>query len=134
MNYITYYNLKPGDRIVTPKSFFGMIQHHAIYLGQNYYGQDLIAENAYGKYVQIVTAENFFLEYPEVTRIIRFKGNGNDREVAVKRALDQLGKPYSLINFNCEHFANLVQFNIARSAQVSVGLLLLLVVAIIVNR
>jgi len=40
----------------------------------------------------------------------------------VEKALSKLGKPYSLINYNCESFCNDVQYNIIKSAQVSVGL------------
>lgn len=121
MSYIKYYGLKPADRIVVPKSIAGIIQHHAVYLGQDYQGQDLIAENVYGMYVRVVTANEFFSKNPKVTRIEPFKGNNYERKVAVQRALDLLGKPYSLINFNCEHFANVVQHGKSESIQVARG-------------
>jgi|GEM_PF-5811160 len=43
MNYVNFYKLKPGDKIVVPKSWLRLIQHHVIYLGQDHFGQDLIA-------------------------------------------------------------------------------------------
>lgn len=74
MDYVKFYKLKPGDRIVTPKSLAGIIQHHAVYLGQNYEGQDLIAENVYGKFVALSDSKKFFSEYPQITRIEAFNG------------------------------------------------------------
>ncbi len=120
--YIKKHNLKPADRIVTPKSGLRLVQHHVIYLGQNYNGVDLIIENKVGHGVRIITADQFFSQSPEITRIERFKGNGYQREQAVKRALDNVGKPYSLINFNCESFSNLVQHNRVESKQSNTGL------------
>ena len=135
MNYINFYNLKPGDRIITPKSPIGLIQHHVIYLGKNFENQDLIAENAFGKYVRVVTAEEFFTEYNHTPKIVSFQGSNHQRSEAVRRALDQLGKPYDLINFNCEHFANLVQTGYLKSLQMNsaVFLLIILVAIIIFN-
>lgn len=122
MDYVKLYKLKPGDRIVTPKSLAGIIQHHAVYLGQNYEGQDLIAENVYGKFVALSESKKFFSEYPQITRVEAFKGTNIERRVAVERALKLLGKPYSLIDFNCEHFANYVQHGKIESKQINFAL------------
>ena len=119
---LKHYKLKPGDRIVTPKSLAGIIQHHAVYLGTDHRGHDLIAENAYGKFVAVVDAKKFFAEYPRITRVEAFKGNSLERRVAVERALKLLGKPYSLIDFNCEHFANYVQHGKVESKQINLAL------------
>jgi Lecithin retinol acyltransferase len=129
MNYVNFHNLKPGDKIVAPKSWLKLVQHHVIYLGQNYSGQDLIAENAVGMHVRIITADQFFAENPEITRIERFTGSNADRKVAIERALKKLGQRYDLINFNCEHFANYVQTGEIKSPQVGWGLLALGVLA-----
>lgn len=131
MDYVKFYKLKPGDRIVAPKSLAGIIQHHAVFLGQDHHGQDLIAENAYGKFVAVVLAKNFFAEYPQITRVEAFKGNNLERRTAVERALKLLGKPYSLIDFNCESFANYVQYGKIESFQVNRGILGLLVLIVI---
>ncbi|MBP9924551.1 MAG: lecithin retinol acyltransferase family protein [Cyclobacteriaceae bacterium] len=122
MDYVKFYKLKPGDRIVASKSFAGIVQHHAIYLGQNYQGQDLIAENVYEKFVAVVDSKKFFAEYPQVTRIEAFKGNNVERRVTIERALKLLSKPYSLINFNCEHFVNYVQHGKVESKQIDFAL------------
>lgn len=115
------YNILPGDRIVEPKSNLRWVQHHAIYLGQDYAGQDWIIENKVGIGVRVITAEYFFSKVIEITRIERFQGNGYERKLAVQKALDQVGKSYDLINFNCEHFANYVQHNTVNSRQVASG-------------
>ncbi len=128
---IKHYKLKPGDRIVAPKSLAGIIQHHAVYLGTDHRGQDLIAENVYGKFVAVVNAKKFFDEYPQITRVEAFKGNDFERRGAVERALKLLGKPYSLINFNCEHFANYVQHGKVESFQVNRGILALFAIVVV---
>jgi len=115
-------NLEPGDRIVVPKSLFGIIQHHALYLGYNSQGQHLICENMIGVGVRLIRVEDFFKHVIHVTRIEKFKGNNFERKQLVEKALSKLGKPYSLINYNCESFCNDVQHNVIKSGQVSTGL------------
>lgn len=111
-------NLKPADRIVVPKSGLRIVQHHAIYLGQNHLEQHLIAENKIGFGVRLVTADDFFKDAIEVTRIERFKGSIYERKLAVQKALNKCGLPYDLINYNCQHFANEVQYSKIESEQV----------------
>jgi hypothetical protein len=122
LQLIRQFNLEPGDRIVAPKSLFGIIQHHALYLGYNNLGQHLICENIIGVGVKLTRVEVFFQDVSSVTRIEKFQGNNLERRKLVEKALSKLGKPYSLINYNCESFCNDVQYNIIKSAQVSVGL------------
>jgi Permuted papain-like amidase enzyme, YaeF/YiiX, C92 family len=115
---IKQYNLKPGDRIVVPKSGLRVIQHHAIYLGQNNQGVDLIAENKIGHGVRLITANEFFEYVINITSIERFAGNNYERQLAVQKALQKLGKPYDLINYNCENFATEIQTGVSYSEQV----------------
>ncbi len=110
--------LLPADRIVVPKSGFDIIQHHALYLGQNHLGVDLIAENKIGFGVRLVTADDFFKDVVKVTRIERFNGSSYQRKLAVQKALNKLGQPYHLIDYNCQHFANEIQYNLIKSDQV----------------
>lgn len=121
MNFMKWreLNLKPADRIVVPKSDLRIVQHHAIYLGQNHQGQDLIAENVVGVGVRLITVEEFFNGVIEIAQIERFRGGNYERKLAVQKALNKLGQPYHLINYNCQHFANDVQFNKVESKQVS---------------
>lgn len=122
LQLIRKFNLEPGDRIVVPKSLFGIIQHHALYLGYNIQGQHLICENIIGVGVKLTRVDVFFQEVSIVTRMEKFYGNNLERRKLVEKALSKLGKPYSLINYNCESFCNDVQHNLIKSAQVSVGL------------
>ena len=110
--------LLPADRIVVPKSGLRIVQHHALYLGKNHRGIDLIAENKIGHGVRLVTADDFFKDVVEVTRIEKFNGSNYQRKLAVQKALAKLGQPYDMINYNCQHFANEIQHNQIKSDQV----------------
>lgn len=112
-------NLKPADRIIVPKSRLRMVQHHALYLGQNYQGVHLIAENKIGFGVRLISFDDFFNGVSEITKIERFAGSNYERKIAVQRALDKLGQPYDLINYNCQHFANEIQYQKVESDQVN---------------
>ena len=111
--------LLPGDRIVVPKSRWNFIQHHAIYLGTNVQGDHVFAENKSGIGVRLVTDAEFFEGVTRITAIERFKGSKQERELAVERALSCLGIAYELIDYNCEHFANEVQYQKRESKQVT---------------
>jgi hypothetical protein len=124
MNIVKHFNLEPGDRIIIPKSLLGLVQHHALYLGYNNLGQHLICENVFGVGVKLTRVEDFFYDVKSVTRIEKFQGNNFERKQIVKKALTKLGKPYSLINYNCESFCNDIQHNVIKSPQVSAGLLI----------
>lgn len=120
---VNHYNLKPADRIVVPKSGFQIVQHHALYLGYDEHGQHWIAENKIGIGVTVTRVNNFFRENPNVTRFEPFYGSAEERKAAVQRALLQHGKPYSLINYNCEHFVNHAVHGKSYSSQAAVGVL-----------
>lgn len=115
---IKYYNLKPGDIIVTPKSLFNLIQHHAVYLGYDNFGNHFISENVIGKGVVLTRVQDFFKENVVITRIEKFEGSYFEREKVVRRALKNLGRPYDLINYNCEHFTNETIYSKPNSPQV----------------
>ncbi len=118
MFYSKKFNLKPGDRIIVPKSGFRIIQHHALFLGQNYHGVDLIAENKLGCGVRLITADDFFKDVIDVTDIVLFNGSNFERKIVVQKALKKIGEPYDLINYNCEHFANEIQTGKVESFQI----------------
>ncbi|WP_396191823.1 lecithin retinol acyltransferase family protein [Flavobacterium sp.] len=122
LQLISELNLEPGDRIVVPKSLFGIIQHHALYLGYDSLGQHLICENIIGVGVKLTRVDVFFQDVKSITRIEKFQGNNFERRKLIEKALSKIGMPYSLINYNCESFCNDVQHNVIKSAQVSVGL------------
>lgn len=114
--------LQPADRLVIPKSGLNMVQHHAIYLGKDNSGNRIYIENAIGRGVQVVNEAYLFRGGYEITRAERFTGNQYQRNSAVQLAMQLIGKPYNLLNFNCEHYANTVQHRKSYSNQVGVGL------------
>lgn len=124
-------NLQPGDRLVLPKSNFGFVQHHAIYIGNDTYGNRQYVENYIGKGVQVVNENYLFRDGYHLTRIEPFGGNDFQRRLAVNRAVSLIGTQYDLVNFNCEHYANAVQYNKSFSRQVVNGILATLLLAVI---
>jgi uncharacterized protein YycO len=130
-NAIQQLALLPGDRVVVPKSEFRLVQHHALYIGKNHHDEDLMIENKIGIGVRVVSAEEFFRDVIDVTRIERFTGTNRDRRLAVQRALSMIGVPYHLINYNCQHFANEIQHNRVESDQVQKGVFGVVVLALL---
>ena len=124
-------NLQPGDRLVLPKSDLGFVHHHAIYIGNDSYGNRQYVENYIGKGVQIVNENHLFRDGYRLTRVEPFSGNDFQRRLAVNRAVALIGTQYDLVNFNCEHYANAVQYNKPFSKQVGNGILATLVLAVI---
>lgn len=114
-------NLQPADRIVMPKSILNLVQHHIIYLGKDKNGNRLFIENSISKGVHIVNEAQVFKDGCQITRIEKFNGTPQQRNDAIQRALKLIGKNYNLINFNCEHFANIVQYKLIESKQVQLG-------------
>jgi hypothetical protein len=96
------------------------------------YGQEWISENHWQHGVRLVKADAYFKEGNSYT-VVPFEGTYPERIAAVKRALAVLGKPYDLIQYNCEHYASYVQTGQAESKQVGnaiAAVLLLLFVGI----
>ena len=129
--YLSYLNLQPGDRIAIPKSNLRLVQHHAICIGADEYGDEWIAENKVGRGVQIVSADEFFSDINEITRIEPFNGTDEQRNNAIQYALALEGTDYNLLEFNCEHYANVVQHQQKVSNQVKTGILLGIVSVIV---
>jgi hypothetical protein len=117
--FVLKHGLKPGDRIVTPRSGWRLIQHHAIYWGIDVHGVHWIIENKDGIGVIFITLENFLTGCIEIKRIEYFKGNEYERRLAIQRAESKLGQVYDLWDFNCENFANYVQYGKSFSTQVN---------------
>ncbi len=118
LQLVNHLKLQPGDRVVIPKSQWQIIQHHALYLGYDDFGNHYMCENVFGDGVKLTRVEIFFRDVTNVTRIEKFVGTNFERKVVVQNALTKLGQPYSLINYNCESFVNDVLFKNSHSKQV----------------
>jgi Lecithin retinol acyltransferase len=132
-NYFAHrHGLEIGDRLVRAKGV--ITAHHGIFIGHNGFGIPLVAENQRGYGVQIVSLETF-MKHDEslLWRIERFPGSAAERRQVVPRIKALLGKEYDLINFNCEHLAELVQYGKSKSNQVTNGFLAAIVGAFIVG-
>ncbi|MFY9307706.1 MAG: lecithin retinol acyltransferase family protein [Bacteroidia bacterium] len=103
---VNKFNLQPGDRVVVPKSQWQLVQHHALYLGCDDYGNHYMCENVIGIGVRLVSVAEFLNGVTQITRIEKFTGNDYERKAVVQKALSKLGQPYNLINYNCESFVN----------------------------
>jgi len=105
-NYVKKLGLTPGDEIVVPKSNWNLIQHHAIYIGFDYHGRHWIIDNNVTEGVRLIQVDTFFSQATKINAINRFQGTNTERKALVKKALASLGHPYSLIDFNCQHFTS----------------------------
>jgi hypothetical protein len=109
--------LQLGDRLVRDKGVFS--KHHGIYVGVHN-NIPLVAECQAQKGVQYVALCDFLLRDGNfLKRIEKFSGTEYARTQIIPRINQLLGTQYDLINFNCEHFAELIQTGTAKSKQVS---------------
>jgi hypothetical protein len=110
-------NLRTGDRLITEKG--PLSRHHAIFV-QIPGGVPLVAENQAGKGVQYITLEEFLLRTRQgKIWIQKFEGTETDRGNIIPQIDALIGTAYNLVNFNCEHFANLIQKKVSISQQVA---------------
>jgi len=120
--FVIQNNLKPADAIVLRKKFIGMLDHYAIYLGNNTQsGKPEFVAN-FTKGVQIMPEKDILeqLQTYEPERIDRFQGTTFQRRSAIERAWSRIGeKAYHFFGNNCEHFKNWVQYGEAISEQVN---------------
>jgi len=118
--FITTNGLQPADAIVLRKKFMGMVDHFAIYLGNNESNQPEFVAN-FTKGIQIIPQkeiEEQLTKYvPE--RVEKFNGNYIQRRSAIERAFSKIGENnYGLFSNNCEHFKNWVHLGREVSEQV----------------
>jgi hypothetical protein len=115
------YRLQIGDRLIREKGIFS--KHHGIYVGIHN-RVPMVAENQNGCGVQYVTLNQFLLgNVSNLARIERFKGTEKAKSNIILRINKLIGRRYDLINFNCEHFAELIQTGKSASKQVNNALL-----------
>ncbi|MFN0292831.1 lecithin retinol acyltransferase family protein [Pedobacter helvus] len=111
--------LMAGDSVVIPKSNVGLIEHYGVYIGTDKMRNHIFAENNVNTGVRLVTDKTFFKNCNSVLAVKKLTGGNVERGKAVQRALSLLGKPYELVNFNCEHYSNYVQNERPNSQQVT---------------
>jgi hypothetical protein len=72
------------------------------------------------KGVQYITLEEFLLRTRQgKIWIQKFEGTETDRGNIIPQIDALIGTAYNLVNFNCEHFANLIQKKVSISQQVA---------------
>jgi hypothetical protein len=126
--FVEQNDLQTGDRLITEKGPFS--RHHSIFV-QVLNGVPLVAENQAGKGVQYITLEDFLLRTGSgKIWIQKFVGTQSARESLIPRINALVNTPYDLVNFNCEHFANLIQTGVVASKQVAVAVLGVIVIGI----
>lgn len=130
MLFAKKYDLRPADQIITPLFATGLTKHYSIYLGVDQNGIEWISESLPPGGVQLVNATDFSSRNKKI-QVVAFNGKEQDREIAVARAYSDLGKPYNLIGYNCEHHASFVQTGVATSKQVGAIIIGLIVVGLI---
>lgn len=121
--FILSHQLSPIDVIVAKKKngFGRILNHYIVYLGDNTFIGNL------GDRVQIISNSKLVAllrEYDPV-EVRRFHGNQHEIQSAKKRAFERINKAYNFLWFNCEHYANWVQYGNSTSSQVFYGALLL---------
>lgn len=110
--------LYPADVIVAKKrnGLGSILNHYVVYVGnETFIGnlQDGV------KVLYESELSDLLLDY-EPVRIKPFEGSNFQRNQAINRAYQRLGQKYSLLNFNCEHFANWVQKGKENSVQITI--------------
>lgn len=118
-NFIYANGLQEADVIVAQKRGWNVFDHFIIYMGFKF-GQHLfIANDTQGGVRWFSEKEiiNLIADFEHV-KIRRFSGNLAQRDQAISRATGELGRTYSLTEFNCEHLANYVQYGVRESEQV----------------
>ncbi|HZE84440.1 MAG TPA: lecithin retinol acyltransferase family protein [Puia sp.] len=125
--FIEQTGLQTGDRLIRQKGPFS--SHHVIFVQTS--NGPLVAENQAGKGVQYVTLEDFLRNAGTGTiQIQKFSGTEADRQAVISRINALIGTSYNLVNFNCEHFAELIQTGVAVSKQVGAAVLSALLIGI----
>ena len=110
--------LYPADVIVAKKrnGLGRILNHYVVYVGNETFignlqdGVKVLSESE---------LSDLLVDY-EPVRIKPFEGTDFQRNQAINRAYHRLGQKYSLLNFNCEHFANWVQKGKENSVQVTI--------------
>ncbi|WP_442846260.1 lecithin retinol acyltransferase family protein [Leeuwenhoekiella sp. H156] len=115
--------LNAGDVIIAKKrkGLGRILNHYIVYVGNNTFVGNLSDGVKELPYYELMRLLNDY----EPIGVRKFSGSYYQRNDAVNRAYSKLGQKYNLISFNCEHFANWVQFGKIESAQITTGFVIL---------
>lgn len=111
-------SLQDADAIIAKKRGWGVFDHFIIYMGQRFGCHMFIANNTDGgvQWLNEAQVEALIQDF-EPVKIRKFSGSYKERMQALERAKQELGKQYSLTDFNCEHLANYIQYGVRVSKQ-----------------
>ncbi|MEQ8626044.1 lecithin retinol acyltransferase family protein [Ekhidna sp.] len=121
--FIALNDLRPGDAIKAKKIGWEILDHYAVYVGQDDFNRHYFMANSMKdgvRYYSEDEVEELLREFAP-RQIRKFHGDEAERKHAVLRATNEEGKAYNLIRYNCEHFANYVQYGQKKSGQVSLA-------------
>jgi uncharacterized protein YycO len=118
--FIINNDILPADAIIVGKRFISIFDHYIIYMGKDENGKHWFSANMSKTGVSWISEEmarEYLIEYAPIS-IRKFKGTDLQRKDAVDFAISKIGTPYSLFKYNCENYANEVQFKRNDSKQV----------------
>lgn len=115
-------HLQPIDVVVAKKKngLGRILDHYIVYLGNGTFIGNLKGCVRFIPHNELLV----LLKEYEPVKIRRFSGNDFQIQRATIRAKQRLGYKYSLLGFNCEHFANWVQYGKESSNQITNGFLI----------
>lgn len=115
---INYEKLNIGDRLVREKGGI-LTKHHALYAGF-WNNEHIIAENQTEVGVQYITL-NQFMNEGKLDRVEHNDYDANSQTVIIDRINKKIGTKYSLLKYNCEHFANEILTGVSKSKQIKIA-------------
>lgn len=118
-----------GDILSRPKIGNPFVIHYGMSLGKNNRGFDEVIENSDFSGVRIISYDDFKCGTSRVS--VESAVNNTERKRRVEVALKYLGKQYSLTDFNCEHFINIIKKGESHSSQVIGATLIMSFLAIL---
>jgi hypothetical protein len=119
--------LELGDVIERPGPW--PTKHRGIFAGWNDRGQQSVIHNPKGGCVKYDTLE-VFANGQRVTRINQPARTALERNLILARAQSQLGKPYDILNFNCDHLVTYALAGVPSSPQLQLAVGVLALVGI----
>lgn len=118
-NFIYANGIQEADAIIAKKRGWRVFDHFIIYMGMRFGKHLFIANDANGgvKWFNEVEVIALIRQFDPIN-VRRFTGDSYQRQLALDRAKAEIGRSYSLVDFNCEHLANYVQYGVRESQQV----------------